>query len=171
MKAAQSASLAIAKLFSVVGKTVVVTGGGRGIGEMIARTFTENGANVYISSRSAETLRRTAERLSTTGPGKCTPLAEDLSTEVGCASFAKRFGELEGVDGQLHVLVNNSGIAWGESFDTFPEKVCCARWRFMGVACHVYASRVLDVCSAIRPCNGPQCKSALLVDAGSAPFP
>lgn len=122
MQAVQSAPLAIAKLFSVAGKTVVVTGGGRGIGEMIARTFTENGASVYISSRSAETLRRTAERLSAAGPGKCTPLAEDLSTEVGCSNFARRFGELEGTDGKLHVLVNNSGIAWGESIDTFPEK-------------------------------------------------
>lgn len=89
MEAVAHAPLAIAKLFSVAGKTAVVTGGGRGIGEMIARTFVENGARVYIASRSAETLRRTAERLTAAGPGTCVPLAEDLSTEAGCASFAK----------------------------------------------------------------------------------
>lgn len=89
MQAVSSAPLAIAKLFSVAGKTVVVTGGGRGIGEMVARAFVENGASVYITSRSAETLRRTSERLTAAGPGKCTPIAGDLGSQDGCTAFAQ----------------------------------------------------------------------------------
>src|SRR4029453_16434675 len=38
-------------LFSVAGKTAVVTGGSRGIGLMIARGLVEGGARVYVSSR------------------------------------------------------------------------------------------------------------------------
>ena len=86
---------------------------------MIARTFVENGATVYITSRSAETLNRTAARLTAAGPGKCVSLPQDLAVEGGCDAFAKR---LEGLEGKLHCLVNNSGIAWGEDFDTFPVK-------------------------------------------------
>ncbi|MFZ9018208.1 MAG: SDR family NAD(P)-dependent oxidoreductase, partial [Ilumatobacteraceae bacterium] len=50
----------ISELFSVSGKTVVVTGGSRGIGEMIAAGFLANGAKVYISSRKADACEATA---------------------------------------------------------------------------------------------------------------
>ena len=41
-------------LFSIEGKTALVTGGSRGIGEMIAAGFLASGAKVYITSRKAE---------------------------------------------------------------------------------------------------------------------
>ena len=53
----------INELFSVEGKIAVVTGGSRGIGEMIAAGYLANGAKVYISSRKAEACDATAERL------------------------------------------------------------------------------------------------------------
>ena len=121
MNALAHTPLPIATLFSIAGKVAVVTGGGRGIGEMIARAYVENGARVYISSRSEATLTRTAERLSAAGPGRCIPFAEDLSSEEGCKRFAARFAELEP---KLDILVNNSGISWGAPFETFPE----AQW-------------------------------------------
>ena len=50
-------------LFSVAGKTVVVTGGTRGIGEMIAGGFVAGGANVIVSSRKADACAETAATL------------------------------------------------------------------------------------------------------------
>ncbi len=59
-------------LFSVEGKVVVVTGGSRGIGEMIAAGFLANGAKVYISSRKADACDAAAERLQKEIGGECT---------------------------------------------------------------------------------------------------
>ena len=50
-------------LFSVAGKTVVITGGSRGIGEMLAAGFLANGAKVIISSRKEKACEETVERL------------------------------------------------------------------------------------------------------------
>lgn len=112
-------ALSAAHLFNVAGKKVLVTGGGRGLGEMISRAFVENGATVYISSRSAKTLERKAEELSAAGPGKCFAVPEDLSTQAGCDNLAKKLAEREE---HLHVLVNNSGIAWGAPFYEYPTE-------------------------------------------------
>ena len=58
-------------LFDVSGKVALVTGGSRGIGEMIAEGFVANGVKTYISSRKAEACDATAARLSE--QGQCIP--------------------------------------------------------------------------------------------------
>ncbi|ORX40255.1 hypothetical protein BD324DRAFT_269851 [Kockovaella imperatae] len=105
-------------LFSVRGKVVLVTGGGRGVGEMIASGFVANGAKVYISSRDAKACEETAKRLSAVGPGQCLAIAADLSKYEECVRLAK---ELERREEALHILVNNSGAAWGDELDTYPD--------------------------------------------------
>ena len=99
-------------LFSVAGKVVIVTGGSRGIGEMIAAGFLANGAKVYISSRKAETCDATAERLMQEFGGECISLPADLSNVAGIEGFAKSF---EAKESRLDVLINNAGV-WGASY-------------------------------------------------------
>ena len=105
-------------LFSVDGKVVIVTGGSRGIGEMIAAGFLANGARVYISSRKAEVCDATAERLQAEFGGECISLPADMSTLAGIEGFVNEFNQREE---HLDVLINNAGVAWGAPLEEFPE--------------------------------------------------
>ena len=104
-------------LFSLQGRVALVTGGSRGIGRMIAAGFLAQGARVYVSSRKADACAATAAELS--AHGECIALPADVSTMDGIAALVAAFGARES---RLDILVNNAGAAWGESFDTFPEK-------------------------------------------------
>jgi len=111
-------TLSINDLFSVAGKTVLVTGGSRGIGEMIAAGFLANGAKVYISSRKADVCDATAARLSEDSGGTCVSIPADLAAVDGAASLASAIGDRED---HLDVLVNNAGASWGAPLESFPE--------------------------------------------------
>ncbi|MBD5606608.1 MAG: SDR family oxidoreductase [Candidatus Eremiobacteraeota bacterium] len=110
-------SLTIDSLFSVRGKTALVTGGSRGIGEMIARGLVENGARVYISSRKADVCEELARDLS--AAGTCVALPADLANMDDAGRLAAAVAERES---SLDILVNNAGAAWGEPFDAFSER-------------------------------------------------
>ncbi len=104
-------------LFSLQGRVALITGGSRGIGQMIARGFLQQGARVYISSRKAADCEATAQALSAFGT--CVALPADVSGVEAVRALAAEIGRREG---QLDILVNNAGAAWGEAFETFPEK-------------------------------------------------
>lgn len=106
----------MADLFSVEGKVAVVTGGGRGIGRMIAEGFVRAGARVIIASRKRETCEQVAAELSK--EGSCTGLGADLSTEEGARQLAAAVAEREGA---VHVLVNNAGANWGAPLEEYPD--------------------------------------------------
>ena len=107
----------LSSLFSLQGRTALVTGGSRGIGRMIAAGFIAQGAKVYISSRKAADCAQTARELS--AHGECMALPADVSTLEGIGALVAAYGARES---RLDILVNNAGAAWGETFDTFPEK-------------------------------------------------
>ncbi|KAJ2717969.1 hypothetical protein GGI07_005908 [Coemansia sp. Benny D115] len=108
-------------LFSVKNKVVLVTGGGSGIGLMISTAFVKNGARVYITSRKAKVLEKTAQELTQMGPGTCHALPCDLQDYQQTQALAQKLQELEPQG--LHVLINNSGATWGEpSLDDYPDK-------------------------------------------------
>jgi len=105
-------------LFSVAGKNVLVTGGSRGIGLMIASGFLRAGANVLITSRDDNACREAVESLTkshpitTTGRKDIYYVVSNVSTREGCKALASHASEL--FDGRLDVLINNAGTSWGE---------------------------------------------------------
>lgn len=103
-------------LFNLAGKVALVTGGSRGIGEMIASGFVANGVRTHISARKADACHATAERLSR--DGECYSIPSDLSSMEGVQALADEVGRREE---RLHILVNNAGAVWGEAVDDFPE--------------------------------------------------
>src|SRR3972149_10024546 len=95
-------------LFSVKGKIALVTGGSRGIGEMIVEGFLSAGcAKVYISSRKADVCEKIAKELSRPG-GACNALPQDISTVDGVNALAKAY---QAKESKLDILVNNAGAA------------------------------------------------------------
>lgn len=103
-------------LFSLEGKTALVTGGSRGIGLMIARGFVEYGAKTYISSRKADVCDAVATELS--NHGTCVSLPADLSSMDGVQGLADA---IKARESSLDILVNNAGAVWGEKIESFPE--------------------------------------------------
>jgi NAD(P)-dependent dehydrogenase (short-subunit alcohol dehydrogenase family) len=103
-------------LFSIKGKTALVTGGSSGIGKMIATGMVEAGAKVYIASRKADVCDAVAKELSASG--ECHSLPADLSTEAGCRALADALAARED---KLHILVNNAGANWGAPYEEYPD--------------------------------------------------
>ncbi|KAG9075621.1 hypothetical protein FRC06_009981, partial [Ceratobasidium sp. 370] len=111
--------LTVASLFNVKDKIALVSGGGSGIGLMIAGALVQNGAKVYIASRKEKQLKEAQEALNKQGPGRCEYIVADLGSKAGCDALCDAFKKRES---RLHILVNNSGATWGAPWDDFPEK-------------------------------------------------
>jgi len=104
------------QLFSLKGRSALITGGSRGIGRMIAEGFLAQGARVYISARKAAACDQTAKELSAFG--QCVSLPADVSTLEGAQALVDAYA---GHEDSLDILVNNAGAAWGAPYDEFPE--------------------------------------------------
>jgi NAD(P)-dependent dehydrogenase (short-subunit alcohol dehydrogenase family) len=103
-------------LFSIAGKVALVTGGGSGIGWMIAEGYARAGAKVYIASRKSHELEARIAELA--DAGEVLALVADLSTEAGCNALGD---EIESREDRLEILVNNAGANWGAPFAEFPD--------------------------------------------------
>ena len=96
----------INSLFNLQGKAAVVTGGSRGIGEMITAAFLANGVKTYITARKAPALIDKANELSDKYGGECIAVPCDLSTNEGIYEFVS---EIQSKETSLDILINNAG--------------------------------------------------------------
>lgn len=103
-------------LFSIQGKSALVTGGSSGIGLMIAKGYVKAGATVYISSRKAAVCQEVAESLSKMG--RCYAIPADMTKAEDRKILVEKIRDQEG---KLSILVNNAGTNWGTSIEKFSD--------------------------------------------------
>jgi NAD(P)-dependent dehydrogenase (short-subunit alcohol dehydrogenase family) len=110
-------------LFDLSGRTAIVTGGGRGLGEQIATTLAEAGANVVVCSRKLEACQEVSNELKKLGVGSLAfecdvTKPEDVQRVVD--ETVKEFGTID-------ILFNNSGVSWG----ALPEEMPLEKWHMV----------------------------------------
>jgi gluconate 5-dehydrogenase len=99
----------LTQLFDLSGRVALVTGGGRGLGEQIARGLAQAGASVALASRKREACEAVAAELAE-GGARTLALRLDVSSEE---DVRRAFDEVEAALGPVDLLVNNAGTAWG----------------------------------------------------------
>ncbi len=105
-------------LFSLKGKTALVTGGSTGIGLMATAGLVSAGAKVFIVSRKLENCQNAAKVFNNYGfEGEVIPFRGDLSSEFGINNI---IDEIYAENSELHILINNAGRTWGSDFGSFP---------------------------------------------------
>jgi short-subunit dehydrogenase len=98
--------LALRKRYSFRDKSVVITGGSRGLGLEMARLFAQEGANVTLIARTEQTLERARaelEKMGTTVRGIRCDIRDRGHVEAAIAEVVRHFGKVD-------VLVNDAGI-------------------------------------------------------------
>ncbi len=104
-------------LFSLEGKTAIVTGGSRGLGKAMTQALSEAGTKVAIISRTESELEKTATEINNQG-GDCTYKALDVTNRVDFEEFVK---ELYEKNGSIDILINGAGVNKRYPFLEFPE--------------------------------------------------
>jgi citronellol/citronellal dehydrogenase len=98
-------------------KTVLVTGGGTGIGKEIATQFLKAGATVFICGRKEEKLREALEELRQLGP--CYEKTTDIRDTTQINELAAFIMEKKG---RLDILINNAGGQFLSAAEQISEK-------------------------------------------------
>ena len=103
-------------MFDISGKVALVTGGGRGIGKVIAEIYGEAGAKVVITGRRAQWLDPTEAEFKAKGY-ECSSIVADVTqlseVERTVQTTLERYG-------QIDILVNNAGQSWGAPTEDMP---------------------------------------------------
>jgi len=112
----ENGKYAIENLFSIAGKTAVVTGGSSGLGLIMARGLLLNGAKVVIASRSQEKCDAALSELIEFGD--CTAVSVDVTSAEDRKSLVQH---VENRFGELSLLINNAGANWGAELEEYPD--------------------------------------------------
>jgi gluconate 5-dehydrogenase len=104
------------ELFSLAGKTALVTGGSRGLGLQMAEALGEQGARIVLSARKQAELDEAVAHLKARGVD-ASAIAVDLSDDAQVQPFVdeamKRLGHID-------ILINNAGASWGAPAEEYP---------------------------------------------------
>ncbi len=106
----------IKNLFSLEGKTAIITGGSKGLGLMMAEGFAEAGANLLLCSRKIDECEAAAENMRALG-AECSPPPRPPPPPAAVCPrpppALKHFGKVD-------ILVKNAGMAWGNELEVTP---------------------------------------------------
>ena len=158
-------------------KIAVVTGGGRGIGQEIARTLAAQGARVAVVSRSAESCGKAAAEINADFPNAATAYAVDVADHTAVQDLAKRIADEMGT---VNILVNNAGVTrdgllmrmkeedWDTVLDTNLKGAFNTVKAFMRVLMKAEDPRIINIASVIGlignagQCNYSASKAGLI---------
>ncbi|RQO67618.1 short-chain dehydrogenase [Pedobacter sp. KBW06] len=101
-------------MFSLKGKSAIITGGGSGIGKAISMLFAKQGAKVHIIELNADAAQQTVTEIEAAG-GAAVAYGCDVSNQE---AVVNTFGQI----GEIDILVNNAGIAHIGKADTTSEE-------------------------------------------------
>ena len=105
------------ELFDLRGKKGLVTGGGRGLGRIMAQALAEAGADLGVASRDEEACRAAAKEIGESTGRVAVAGKLDVSDKESVKALVQQVTEtLGGID----ILVNNSGSTWGARFEEMP---------------------------------------------------
>ncbi|RYD30743.1 MAG: 3-oxoacyl-[acyl-carrier-protein] reductase [Verrucomicrobiaceae bacterium] len=139
-------------------KTAVVTGGGRGIGQEIARALAAEGAKVAVVSRSESSCGKAADEINAEFPGAAKAYAVDVSDHTAVQELAKKISEEFGT---VNILVNNAGVTrdgllmrmkeedWDTVLDTNLKGAFNTVKGFMRVLMKAEDARIINIASVI----------------------
>jgi gluconate 5-dehydrogenase len=103
-------------LYRLDGKTAIVTGGGRGLGQYMAEALSDAGASVAVCSRKKEACEEVAQQIESRG-GRALALACDVTEPE---DVNRVIAAVEETFGGIDILVNNSGTTWGAPAEEMP---------------------------------------------------
>ena len=109
------------ELFDLTGAVALVTGGGRGIGEVAATALAEAGAKLVITGRREDYLSAASQKLTAAGHA-CHVVVSDVTQPDDVARTVQSALDAYG---QVDILVNNAGQTWGQATEEMPFE----RWR------------------------------------------
>jgi gluconate 5-dehydrogenase len=133
----------VQELFSLEGRTAVVTGGSRGLGLQMAEALGEQGARILVASRKQGELDEACAHLAARGIAAI-GIAADLGDEAAVAAFAR---EALARLGQVDILVNNAGATWGAPAEDYPieawDKVMNLNVRSIFLLCQAFGREMI----------------------------
>lgn len=106
-------------LFQIEGRSAIVTGASRGLGNAMATALAHAGANVHLVGSVQQTIQAAADKLCQAGLS-AQGWQADLSTDDGISALVER---LKNELSQLHILVNNAGIGEGNRLEDYPDEL------------------------------------------------